>query len=109
MPDLLPNSENIRLNDHLQTLDRWAEVVKKAEEKYLPTFYRNPAQYENSLSKFKAITLVLTFKEDLKCGYNMELVRSGAMQDWKSNNENATVTLLKCIGQTARMLNRLTK
>ena len=80
----LPNSENIRLNDHLQTLDRWAEIVKKAEEKYLPTFYRNPAKYENSLSKFKAITLVLTFKEDLKCGYNMELVRSGAMQDWKS-------------------------
>lgn len=80
----LPNSENIRLNDHLQTLDRWAEVVKTAEEKYLPTFYRNPAKYENSLSKFKAITLVLTFKEDLKCGYNMELVRSGAMQDWRS-------------------------
>ena len=80
----LPNSENIKLDEYLQTLDRWAEVVKKAEEKYLPTFYRNPAKYENSLSKFKAIMLVLSIKEDLKCGYNMELVRSGAMQDWKS-------------------------
>ncbi len=80
----LPNAENINLNDYLLTINRWAEVVKNAEDKYLPTFYRNPAKYENSLSKFRAITLVLTFKEDLKCGYNMELVRSGAMQDWRS-------------------------
>lgn len=80
----LPNSENIEINGYLLTMERWAEAVQKAEEKYLPTFYRNPAKYENSLSKFKAITLVLTFQEDLKCGYNMELVRSGAMQDWKS-------------------------
>jgi len=80
----LPNSENIKLNDYLQTLDRWAEIVKKAEEKYLPTLYRNPAKYENSLAKFKAITLVLTIQEDLKCGYNMKLVHSGAMQDWRS-------------------------
>ena len=61
----LPNSENIKLEEYLQTLDRWAEVIKKAEEKYLPNFYRNPAKYENSLSKFKAITLVLTIQEDL--------------------------------------------
>ncbi len=80
----LPNSDNIEIRGYLATIDRWAELVKKAEEKYLPTFYRNPAKYENSLSKFKAITLVLTFEEDLKCGYNMELVRSGAMQDLKS-------------------------
>jgi hypothetical protein len=80
----LPNSENIKLEEYLQTLDRWAEIVKKAEEKYLPTFSRNPAKYENSLSKFKAITLVLTIQEDLKCGYNMRLVHSGAMRDWRS-------------------------
>ncbi|MCK9304752.1 MAG: transglutaminase-like domain-containing protein [Bacteroidales bacterium] len=79
----LPNSENIRLNDHLQTLDRWAEVAKKAEEKYLPTYYQNPAKFENSLSKFKAITLALTIQEDLKCKYNIELVRSGVMQDMR--------------------------
>ena len=80
----LPNSDNIRLNDYLRTLDKWGEVAKKAEEQYLPTYYRNPAKYENSLSKFKAITLALTIQEDLKCGYNMDLVYSGAMQDWKS-------------------------
>jgi regulator of sirC expression with transglutaminase-like and TPR domain len=77
----LPNSEDIKLNDYLLKLDGWAEVVKKAEQKYLPTFYKNPARYENSLSKFKAITLALTIQEDLKCKYNMELVRSGIMQN----------------------------
>lgn len=80
----LPNTENINLSGYLLVMDKWAGLVKKAEEKYLPTFYRNPTKYENSLSKFKAITLVLTIEEDLKCGYNMELVRSGAMKDWKS-------------------------
>jgi len=77
----LPGAENIDVEKYLATIDQWAKVVKAAEEKYLPAFYRNPAKYENSLSKFKAIYLVLTFKEDLKCGYNMELVRSGVMAD----------------------------
>jgi hypothetical protein len=81
----LPNAENLNLEQALNTLDHWAALIKEAEAKYLPTYYRNPAKYENSLSKFKAITLVLTIKEDLKCGYNMELIRSGIMQDRASN------------------------
>ena len=81
----LPHAENIDVEKYLATLDDWAKVIKKAEAKYLPAFYRNPAKYENSLSKFKAIYLVLAFKEDLKCGYNMELVRSGVMDDRTSS------------------------
>ena len=81
----LPHAENIDVEKYLSTLDDWAKVIKTAEEKYTPAFYRNPAKYENSLSKFKAIYLVLTFKEDLKCGYNMELVRSGVMDDRTSS------------------------
>jgi regulator of sirC expression with transglutaminase-like and TPR domain len=30
---------------------------------------------------FQAVNLGLTLKEDLKCGYNQDLVRSGAMED----------------------------
>ena len=78
----LPGAENIDVGKYLATIDQWAKIIKVAEEKYLPAFYRNPDKYENSLSKFKAIYLVLTFKEDLKCGYNMKLVRSGAMFDY---------------------------
>jgi hypothetical protein len=80
----LPNAENLDVEKCLATLDQWAEVVKTAETKYLPAYHRNPAKYENSLSKFKAIYLVLTIQEELRCWYNMELIRSGAMQDFRS-------------------------
>jgi hypothetical protein len=80
----LPNAGKIDIEQSLAMMDAWAEVVKKAERKYLPNYYKAPSKYENSASKFKAITLALTVKEDLKCGYNMELVRSGAMSDMRS-------------------------
>jgi hypothetical protein len=80
----LPNSGGIDIEQSLATIDRWAETTKQAERKYLPNYYKTPWKYENSVSKFKAITLALTVKEDLKCGYNMELVRSGAMSDMRS-------------------------
>jgi len=72
------------IEQSLATIDAWAEAAKKAERKYLPNYYRAPSKYDNSLARFKAITLALTVKEDLKCGYNLELVRSGAMKDMGS-------------------------
>lgn len=80
----LPGSEKQDIGQSLATIDAWAETAKKAERKYLPNYYKAPSTYENSLAKFKAITLALTVKEDLKCGYNMELVRSGVMKDMGS-------------------------
>jgi hypothetical protein len=80
----LPNAGKNDIEQSLATIEAWAEVVKKAERKYLPNYYKYPSKYENSLAKFKAITLALTVKEDLKCGYNMELVRSGVMKDMGS-------------------------
>ena len=77
----LPHAENIDVEKYLATIDQWAKIVKAKEEKYIHVFPRYAAKYENSLAKFKAIYLVLTFKEDLKCGYNMELVRSGIEKD----------------------------
>ena len=80
----VPTMKNLDMEKYVSTIDQWAEVVKAAEKKYLPAYYRNPAKYENSLAKFKAIYLVLSIQEDLKCGYNMELIRSGAMRDIRS-------------------------
>lgn len=80
----LPNAGSNDVGRSLARLDAWAEAARKAERKYLPNFYRAPSKYDNSLAKFKAVTLALTVKEDLKCGYNMELVRSGAMKDMGS-------------------------
>jgi hypothetical protein len=77
----LPGAEGLDVKQSLALLDQWAEVARVAEAKYRPTFYRDPANYDHSLAKFKAVNLVLTLQQDLGCGYNMELVTSGAMAD----------------------------
>jgi hypothetical protein len=60
------------------------EVVRTAEQKYSPQYLKNPARYDNSYAKFKAVNLGLTLQQDLQCGYNMDLVTSGAMADIRS-------------------------
>lgn len=76
--------EVIDTAQYVAKLDEWAEEAKRLEQKYLPTFEKNAARYDNSLAKFKAVTLALTIQQDLKCGYNMELIASGAMNDMRS-------------------------
>lgn len=80
----LPGAENIDVKQCLAILDQWADVVRRSERKYLPQFHRNPARYDNSLAKFKAVNLGLTVKQDLGCDYNKELVTSGVMADIRS-------------------------
>lgn len=80
----LNGSGNIKIQEALQTLDQWAELVKRNETKYAPGFFRNRAKYDNSYAKFQAVNLGLTLKNDLNCGYNMDLVDSGVMADINS-------------------------
>lgn len=80
----LPGAENLNIEDCLAVLDKWAELAKDNERKYSGHFFQNRQQYDNSYAKFQAVNLGLTLKEDLKCGYNQELVKSGAMEDIRS-------------------------
>lgn len=80
----LPGAENLNIKDCLAVLDQWAELVKENEQKYAGQFLQNRQQYDNSYSKFQAVNLGLTLKEDLKCGYNQNLIKSGAMEDIRS-------------------------
>ncbi|MBC2594873.1 hypothetical protein H5P28_11445 [Ruficoccus amylovorans] len=80
----LAGAEDLDVQAALWKLDRWARLAKASEEKYLPQFWANQARYDHSLAKFKAVNLALTIKEDLGCGYNLELVRSGVMSDVRS-------------------------
>ena len=77
-------SEVIDTEKYVGKLDEWAAIAKRMEQKYLPSFERNAARYDNSPAKFKAVTLALTIQQDLKCGYNMNLIESGAMSDVRS-------------------------
>ena len=58
---------------YVAQLDEWAAIAKRLEQKYLPAYEKNAARYDNALAK-----------QDLKCGYNMELISSGAMEDVRS-------------------------
>lgn len=69
------------IDDCLRQVDAWAERVRKAEATYRKTYERNPARYDNSYAKFRAVNLVLTIKEDFKCRYQRALIDSGAMED----------------------------
>lgn len=80
----LPGAENIDVELALWKLDGWISICRQAAKKYFSHFQRNPGRYDYSLAKFKAINLALTIKEDLKCGYNMDLFHSGAMADISS-------------------------
>lgn len=77
-------AQNFELNKWVKMLDAWAEHIKKAEQRFKPTFVRNPARYDNSYAKFKAVNLVLTLKEDFHCRYQMSLVQSGELENWNS-------------------------
>jgi tetratricopeptide (TPR) repeat protein len=80
----LPGSENIDIEYCLRTLDEWAKHILEMESKYKIAFYQNLEKYENSYALFQGVYLKLALDLDYKCGYNMELVRSGAMSDWTS-------------------------
>ena len=80
----LPGAEGLDLKASLAVLDQWTEVARQAERKYLPQFQRNPARYDHSLAKFKAVNLGLTLKQDLGCDYNKEISSSGVMADIRS-------------------------
>lgn len=85
----------------LRKLDEWTKVVRTAEERYKPSFYKNPARYDNSYAKFRVINLILTLKEELGCRYQMSLVESGELYKVNSpaffkNYDNAFISgLLK--------------
>jgi len=80
----LPGAELLNVDESLAVLDAWAQLVKENESKYFYEYQRNPAQYDHSIAKFKAVNLGLTLKDDLGCGYNQDLVRQGLVSDVKS-------------------------
>lgn len=68
----------------LRRLDEWAEDARRAEMRYRQTYEREPMRYDNSYAKYRAVNLALTIKEDFRCRYQKEHIRSGAMTDFTS-------------------------
>lgn len=77
----LPGTENLDIPACMRTLDDWAAMVKPRLAKAESLYNKDPAHYENSLAKCKVIILDWTLKSKIGCGYNMDLVNSGAMTE----------------------------
>lgn len=76
--------DDVDLEGLMGKLDEWADHCRREEIRFRGSFEKNPKRYDGSYAKFKAVNLVLTIKEDFKCRYQMQLVKSGAMADINS-------------------------
>jgi hypothetical protein len=68
----LKGAENIDIDRHLTTLDKWAKLVKRETETRLRQFKEHPGYYDNSEPLFKMVMLVLGLREELGVHYNVE-------------------------------------
>ncbi|MGI8979293.1 MAG: transglutaminase family protein [Pirellulaceae bacterium] len=67
----LPGAEDIVRLDLLQTLDEWARVVETSTQRWIIQYEQNPAKYEYSIAKFRALCMVIVIQRDLGIKYNM--------------------------------------
>ncbi|HHA19631.1 MAG TPA: hypothetical protein ENK70_08000, partial [Methylophaga sp.] len=71
----LNGSENLDISQCMETLDQWADHVREDTESRMPTFYGDPAKYDNSVNLFKVANMVLALKNDIGVDYNPEIMK----------------------------------
>lgn len=77
----LPGSEGAAVTECLRTLDEWSEHVRSEIVRTYPKFLRQPALADNSEARYCVMMITTVLAEDMGCGYNMDLVNSGVMND----------------------------
>ena len=65
----LPGSEELDVEQYMETLDTWAGHVLEMERRYTPVFHRNRLKYGNSMALFKGVYLGIAIEQDFNCGY----------------------------------------
>ncbi len=66
----LPGAEDMKVNDYLTTLDRWAQHVKSETTRNFHHFRENPAYYYNSEAFYKMLMMAVVVYEDFHIRYN---------------------------------------
>ena len=66
----LPGSEDLDVEQCLARLDAWARLVAAKTERSLPMFRRAPAEFDDSLPKFRMLALVTVLQRDLGVRYD---------------------------------------
>jgi hypothetical protein len=79
----LDGSEDLDIQQCLATLDEWAEIVRKDTKARMPSFFNNPAKYDNSINLFKIVTMILCLKQDIGVDYNVDIMKREVFPDSK--------------------------
>jgi len=66
----LPGAEKMDIAACLGMRDRYAATAKEQIEKYLPTYQRNPARFQNIEGFYRMQMLVTVLKQDFRLDYN---------------------------------------
>ncbi len=77
----LKGSENLDIRQCLSTLDTWAEQIREDTEARLPAYYSNPAKYDNSVSMFKVVNMILALKEVMEVDYDQRIMQRKEFPD----------------------------
>lgn len=80
----LPGAENLDITYCLKLIDLWTDHARAKTVRQMPMFYNDPGDYYNSVAYFKILVMVTALELDIGVRYNLDLVKSGAMDDMKS-------------------------
>lgn len=69
----LPGSENMDIEECVETLNEWAEHTKKVTDSQMHQFNTNPTKFNNSEAYFKMLVLKTVLFEDFKVKYKPDL------------------------------------
>lgn len=77
----LPGAESLDVPKLLDTLNDWADDVRRETERLYYHFLDDPRDYENSQGYFCVLVLITVLERDLGVRYNPERVRDASFQD----------------------------
>lgn len=71
----LPGAENLNINQCLDTLNQWADHIRKETDRNFHRFRENPGEYYNSEAYFRALSLVCFIQEDYNLHYDPSQIK----------------------------------
>lgn len=77
----LPGSEDVNIEACLETLDYWADLVRRATQRHWRQFEAAPDEFCRSQAYFRMMAMVTILQRDLGVRYNPERIDSGDFSD----------------------------
>ena len=82
----LKGSENLNLQDTLNTLNQWTAYVKYEIDRNFHRFKEHPEESHNSLGEYRMGMLITVVQKDLNVRYNPERATPQLRHEWEEND-----------------------